>query len=207
MKLYLSSYGIGNDPAKLKKILPKNRKTAYIPNALDPWLGFPQRKKHEKEIVAELESVGMEVDTLDLRDYFGKRQELGKKLREFGVVWVNGGNTFVLRQAMKLSGLDSILKRLAKTDKILYGGFSAGACVLSPSLRGTELADDPKADPYKKRAKPIWDGLGLIDYEIVPHYKSRRKETFYNEKELDYYIENKIPHAVLRDGEVIVTSC
>jgi len=36
---------------------------------------------------------------------------------------------------MKLSGLDEILKDLLKKENILYGGYSAGVCVLAPTLR------------------------------------------------------------------------
>ena len=35
MKFYLSSYKIGNDIEKLNKVLPINKKTAYISNAID----------------------------------------------------------------------------------------------------------------------------------------------------------------------------
>ena len=35
MKFYLSSYGLGNSVAKLRKMMPKNKKTGFILNALD----------------------------------------------------------------------------------------------------------------------------------------------------------------------------
>ena len=35
MKYYLSSYKIGNEIEKLKDLIPSNKRTAYISNALD----------------------------------------------------------------------------------------------------------------------------------------------------------------------------
>ena len=71
MKLYLSSYKIGDDPQKLKNLLPENCKAIYISNALD--FARPQsQKKHEDWDLGELEQLGIESEHLDLRDYFGQ---------------------------------------------------------------------------------------------------------------------------------------
>ena len=183
-------------------MLPKNRKTAYISNALDDWDAPEKRKEHETIDIAQLNTVGLRAELLDLRKYFNKKEELRKKLDEYGAVWVSGGNTFVLRQAMKLSGFDEILKNLVKTD-MLYGGYSAGICVLSPSLNGIELVDNPKAKPYKN-SKLLMDGLGILEYSIVPHYKSDHPESEAMSKEVDYYKRKKIPFQTLIDGEVII---
>ena len=50
----------------------------------------------------------------------------------------------------------------------------------------------------------IWEGLGIIDYVIVPHYKSVHLESEIMEEVVEYLIENKIPYKTLRDGEVII---
>lgn len=205
MKFYLSSYGIGNEVKKLKKMIPKgNKKTAYISNALDYSKDLERRKKHEKRNIKQLIKVGLDVDILDLRNYFNKSYRLKEKLKEFGVIWVSGGNTFVLRQAMKLSGFDVILKSLLKKDNILYGGYSAGICVLTPTLRGLELVDDPSAKPYGRKSKVIWDGLGILSYSIAPHYKSDHPESKRMNKVVEYMIDNKMLFKTLRDGEVII---
>ena len=202
MKFYLSSYKIGNETKKLIGMMPKNRKTAYISNALDEWDSPEKRKQNETDDIAQLRKIGMRVELLDLRKYFNKKEELRKKLGGFGAVWVGGGNTFVLRQAMKLSGFDEILKSLMKTD-MLYGGYSAGICVLAPSLKGIELVDNPKAKPYKN-SKLLMDGLGILGYSIVPHYKSDHPESEAMNREVEYYKRKKIPFKTLRDGDVII---
>ena len=205
MKFYLSSYKLGNKVKKLKELVPKeNKRTAYIPNALDFSDDLERRKKSEQCDIEELKELGLDVDIVDLRDYFGKKSKLERKISEFGVIWVRGGNLFVLRQAMKLSGFDELLKKLTKKNDVLYGGYSAGICVLAPSLKGVELMDDLNVRPYGKKLKIIWEGLGIIDYSIVPHYKSDHPESEDADKVVKYMEDNKIPFKKLRDGEVII---
>jgi len=194
---------MGNEINKLKKMIPKNKKTAYISNALDYSKNLDRKKQSEQRNIRELTRVGLKVEILNLRDYFGKRKKLKKKIKEFGVIWVRGGNTFVLRQAMKLSGFDVILKSMLK-DNILYGGYSAGICVLAPTLRGLELADDPSSKPYGKKYETVWDGLGILNYSIVPHYKSDHPESKMMNKVVKYMIDNKMLFKTLKDGEVII---
>lgn len=203
MKFYLSSYKIGNDLDKLKKLIPANKKTAYISNALDFSSDIDRRRQSEASDVDSLKNLGLDVEVLDLREYFDKPTELEKKILEFGVIWVRGGNVFVLRQAMKMSGFDNILKNILKND-VLYGGFSAGICVLAPTLQGMDLIDDLTARPYGDQQEIVWDGLNILNYSIVPHYHSDHPESESANKVVEYMIENKLLFKVLRDGEVIV---
>ena len=205
MKFYLSSYKFGNEVDKLKGLVPiGNKKVVYISNALDFSDDLTRRKKSEQADIEQLKELSLEVELVDLRDYFNQQNELEKKIAEFGVIWVRGGNLFVLRQAMKISGFDTILKNLVKKEGILYGGYSAGICVLAPTLRGMDLIDDLSVKPYGDQSEIIWDGLGILNYSIIPHYKSDHPETKKANKCVEYMIENKILFKALRDGEVIV---
>jgi len=203
MKFYLSSYKIGNDIDKLKNLIPENKKTAYISNALDFSNDIERRKQSEATDIDQLKSLGLDVEILDLREYFDKQIELEKKILEFGVIWVRGGNLFVLRQAMKISGFDNVLKNILKNN-ILYGGFSAGICILAPTLRGMDLIDDSNVKPYKNQQEIIWDGLDILDYSIIPHYHSDHPESESANKAVEYMIENKLLFKALKDGEVII---
>jgi dipeptidase E len=203
MKYYLSSYEIGNKKEKLKSLVPK-RKIGYVPNARD-YTGVDLKRyatRSEKDM-SSLRELGIEVEMLSLRDYFGKRDELKKKLEDLGAIFISGGNVFVLRQAMKLSGLDEILKELQNERNFLYAGYSAAGCVLSPSLKSCEIVD--KVDtPYKEQKEIIWDGLGFIDFAFMPHWDSDHPESKDVEKEIIYCQENNIPYKTIRDGEVII---
>ena len=52
------------------------------------------------------------------------------------LIWVNGGNVFLLRRAMQQSGLDNVIIERKSDDGFVYSGYSAGACVVGPTLRG-----------------------------------------------------------------------
>jgi dipeptidase E len=202
MKFYLSSYRIGNKSEKLKKLIPKRKKIGFIPNALD-YVEEGPRKESNEERMKELADLGIDVEMLDLRDYFGRREDLRKKIDSLGGVWVRGGNTFVLRQAMKLSGFDEIIKSMNKKD-FLYAGYSAGICILAPSLKSLKIVDNPKSMPYEEIKEIIWEGLGVLDYMILPHYQSDHPESADIDKEIEYCKKNKIPFKPLKDGEVII---
>ncbi|MDD5055819.1 MAG: Type 1 glutamine amidotransferase-like domain-containing protein [Candidatus Peribacteraceae bacterium] len=204
MKFYLSSYKIGNQPDRLMAMIPRNNKrTAYISNAMDVTSNVQARGVREREDMSDLRNLGLEVEKIDLRDYFGKAVDLESALSPFGVLWVCGGNTFVLRQAMRLSGFDVIIHRFRDKD-LLYGGYSAGICVLAPTLKGLHLVDNPNLKPYGEELETIWEGLNLINFSIAPHFQSDHPESEDVTKEVDFCKAHNIPCKPLRDGEVIV---
>lgn len=203
MKLYLSSYRLGNNPEKLIELFSDNKKVAVIANAMD-FVDDSQREENTKQSIMELKNLGLSPEEIDLRDYFGKQNELSKKLNNYGGIYVRGGNTFVLRRAMAQSSFDKWIKNKNKDPNFVYAGYSAGICILSPTLQGLELVDDPHivSDGYNREI--IWDGLGIINYSIAPHYKSDHPESGNVDKEVEYFIRHKISFKTLRDGEVII---
>ncbi len=205
MKLYLSSYRIGDEPEKLVELFSANKKVGYIPNALDFTAADPQRRNaHIEKDMVGLSDIGLDPELLDLKDYFGKDQSLKEKIRTLGGLWVSGGNTFILRQAMRLSGLDIILQEGVGLEDFVYGGYSAAGCVLSPTLKSYAIVDDATDLPYDNQKEVLWDGLGLIEYAFLPHYNLDHPESEDMKKEVEYCIINNIPYKTLRDGEAII---
>ncbi|MBN2457828.1 Type 1 glutamine amidotransferase-like domain-containing protein [Candidatus Woesearchaeota archaeon] len=205
MRFYLSSYKLGSKTEKLKELMPKGNAIGLIPNALDYTKADPVRREEGiKEDIGSLMSLGFVVETVDLKDYFGKTDQLRKKLDLLGGVFIRGGNAFVLRQAMRLSGFDVIFKELLLKDDFLYAGFSAGICVLAADLTPLKIVDDATDTPYRGQDKVIWEGLGYLDYIILPHYDSEHPESADIDKTVKFCIRNSIPFRTLRDGDVIV---
>jgi dipeptidase E len=206
MKFYLSSFRIGDEVDKLIEMTQNgNKKVLYISNALDYEMDLEFRNMIENNDINDLKELGFQVQLLDLRQYFGKTTELEELMQETDVIWIGGGNAFVLLQAMKLSGLDEIIKKLYESKaELLYGGYSAATYVLGPTLRGLHLIDDDSEMPYGEHHETIWQGLGILDYVIVPHYKSAHFESEAAEKAVQYLIDNKTLFIALRDGEVII---
>ncbi len=63
MKFYLSSYKLGNESVRFKKLVPSgNKKTAYIPNALDFSDDLDRRKISEQSDIEQLQALGLEND-------------------------------------------------------------------------------------------------------------------------------------------------
>jgi len=203
MKLYLSSYFLGDDPTKFAELFGKNKKVAIIMNAADIF-GPAKRPDYLKKEIASLAKIGLEGEELDLRDYFNDPMVLATKLQQYGGVWVMGGNSFALRRAMRQSGFDQIAPKLVLNNRLVYGGFSAGAVVATKTLEGIEIVDDPKQLPEGYDSKIIWEGLGFYDESIAPHFKSDHPESAAIDKVVAYFEEKKMPYAALPDGEAIV---
>lgn len=205
MKMYLSSYRLGNNPEKLLALVGKNKRVAVIPNALDFSNEIERRNEGAQREIDDLNNLGLQAEEVDLRKYFRKPNELEQKLVGFGMVWVRGGNVFVLRRAYKESGMDKWVIKQNNNKEFVYAGYSAGVCILSPSLRGLELVDDPVivGEGYPKET--VWDGLGLIDFAFAPHFESPgHPETEAVGREVEYYKKAGIKFRALHDGEVII---
>jgi dipeptidase E len=203
MRLYLSSFRNGNKPEELIKLLGEGRRTALIFNAAD-FKSEADRAADYVQEAARLKSIGLEPTEIDLRQYFGKPDNLKSDLLKSDLIWVRGGNVFVLRRAFKQSGADIVIKELLEDDSIVYGGYSAGVDILQPHLYGIELVDPPDVVPEGYDAEIIWDCLGLLPYCVAPHYKSDHPESADIDKTVDYYLANHIPFIALKDGEVVI---
>jgi dipeptidase E len=202
MRLYLSSQGFGNHLVKLQEMVGENKKVLFVDNAKDT-LNQSERALHVAEKKLEFEEAGFEFYELDLRKYFGKAEQLAKIVAASGMVWVSGGNTFTLRRALHYSGLDMILVNDLKRDLFVYGGSSAGAIVVTKTLHGAEMGDDPYVVAEGYEEEIIWNGLSLVYPQLVPHYGS----SWFGEEAqamVDYFEENGLKHVTLMDGEVYV---
>lgn len=207
MKMYLSSYRLGNDPEKLMGLVGENKRVAVIPNALDFSNEIEKRNAGVQREIDDLNNLGLQAEEVDLRKYFHKPDELERKLSEFGIVWVIGGNVFVLRRAYKESGMDKWVIKQKNSKEFVYAGYSAGVCILSPSLKGLELVDDPIIIGEGYPEETIWEGLGLIDFAFAPHFESPgHPETEAVGREVEYYKKAGIKFRALHDGEVIIIS-
>ena len=202
MQLYLSSFLLGDDASVLPSLV--SRPTAVvIGNALDHAADHV-RASHLRNTIEALTGLGFSSRELDLRQYFGRPEHVGAALQDAGLVWVNGGNVFLLRRAMHQSGLDEYLMAPRGNGDIVYGGFSAGACVGGPTLRGAHLVDSTDAMAAGYVDTNIWDGLNLLPYCIAPHYKSDHPDSSGVDAMVEYFLANKLPFVALRDGEVMI---
>lgn len=205
MRLYLSSFGLGDHPEELLNLLRGGKRVAVVLNAKDG-SSLESRTRSLHEEMAALTALGLEPKELDLRNYVGHLDVLAIRLeRDFDLLWVRGGNVFVLRRIMRMCELDEILSVLLDNDQIVYGGFSAAACVLAPSLRGYEIVDDPNILPDEyDEGEPIWNGLDILPYAIAPHYRSDHPESDAIGRLVEHFSAVGVPYRTMSDGQAIV---
>ncbi len=205
MRLYLSSFRMGDHPEHLLALTNgDSRRAVVIANAVDDAPPDVRRAGVELELAA-LAGLGLDPAELDLRGYFGQRQRLRRDLAGIGMAWLRGGNVFMLRYALHRSGADAVLAELLAADALVYAGYSAGACVLSPSLQGLELVDDPGAVTRTYGSPPMWDGLALLPEAFVPHYRSPgHPETAAIELVVARYRAEGVPYRALHDGQALL---
>ena len=203
MKMYLSSYKLGNHTDELLRLLGGNTKVGVIMAAQD-YKNADDRAVRLQAELDDLKSLGLEPEELDLRQYFGTNRGLANRLESYDLVWVRGGNAFVLRKALAQSGADKILTDLINDERIVYGGYSAAVCVLAPDLHGIELVDVENMYVPGYRPETIWQGLGLLPYSVAPHYKSDHYESDAIDDAVAYFKTHNIPFKTLCDGDVLV---
>jgi dipeptidase E len=205
VRLYLSSFRMGDHPERLLALIDQDsRRAVVIANAVDDAPPDVRRAEVELELAA-LAGLGLDATELDLRDYFGHPQLLRRDLAGIGMAWLRGGNVFLLRYALARSGADAVLAGLLATDALVYAGYSAGPCVLSPSLRGLELVDDPGVVTRAYGCPPVWDGLALLTEAFVPHYRSPgHPETAAIELVVARYRAEGVPYRALHDGQALL---
>jgi dipeptidase E len=82
-------------------------------------------------------------------------------------VAVGGGNTFHLLRGLYRSGIVELIRERVQSG-MPYVGWSAGSNVACPTIRTTN--DMPIVEP------PTLDALGLVPFQINPHYTEARIE-------------------------------
>ncbi|WP_428668845.1 Type 1 glutamine amidotransferase-like domain-containing protein [Reyranella sp.] len=118
-------------------------------------------------------------------------------LADVRLVWAVGGNAFLLRRAMWQSGFDRWLPSRVQEGMLIYGGWSAGAVVAGPDLDGIELMDDPGMTAEGYEAGVVREGLGLVDFTVVPHYRSDHPEAEAAERAASFRQERRLPFRTL----------
>ncbi len=130
--------------------------TAALPDKLDFHI------KYSKELLSEM---GLIVDELEIST--AAHSDIENKLENNDYIYVAGGNTFFLLQEMNRSDAGNIVKKQINAGK-LFIGESAGAILLAPDIEYAKDTDHPLAAPLLK----TFEGLNMIDFYPVPHYKN-----------------------------------
>jgi dipeptidase E len=206
VKLFLASHRISDRFGELVAAAGPNARTAVIRNAID-FIPLRDREDYDQgvyDVLADFRGRGLDAFELDLKAFFGRPEALEAEMAGVRLVWATGGNAFLLRRAMRQSGFDELVRRRVGEGSLIYAGWSAGAVVAGPSLKGLELMDEPDLLAEGYDPEPIWQGLGLVDFRIVPHFRSDHVDGRSAEWVVKGLKEEGAAFRALRDGEAIV---
>lgn len=177
MKLLLTSAGLANPTIirALKSLVDQpldKLNLAYVPTAANVEEGD---KGWLIDDLACTKALGFaSVDVIDISAVSKDIWE--SRLKQIDILMFGGGNTFHLMHWIVKSGLKDQLADFLKSK--IYVGVSAGSCVTGPTIHNSVQNLFDEKDDYKRK-----DGLGLVDFQFIPHLNSFPK---INESNLRY---------------------
>ena len=133
-----------------------------------------------------------------------REPDAARAVREAEAIYVGGGNTFRLLASLYQRELIDGIRERVRAGNLLYVGVSAGTNVACPTIRTTN--DMPIVQP------PSLDALGLVTFQINPHYfpgpiymKSGESFVVYGGETRDdrlreFHEENETPVLAIEEG-------
>ena len=169
-----------------ERIGAKDKRLAFVSTAAEVLEGdLPWLKRGRKALA----KTGFEVEDYT---FTGKMsEEIEKDLRDFDVIFLSGGNNFYLLQTIQESGCAPTLRKLVEGGKT-YIGESAGSIIVSRNIYATYIEGDVKAAPNLKG----FEGLGLVDFLVFPHWGSKIFR--------DRYLGSRMEHAYTTNDRIIL---
>jgi len=159
---------------------------AYMPLAslyAEKWL--EDNEKAFKNL-ARLEVVNAELMT---------QKEIEEIIRRAALVYIPGGNTFLLNHRLHVSGVIASLKRKVQAGLPLVG-FSAGMIVCGPNIITSKDMNTVQT--------PHFDGLNVSPFNFVAHYNADvYGQSAHDEWLMDYHVFHDNAVVMLNDGAYV----
>ena len=181
---------VSEDNIELFKKISNGKKVVIVANAAPPESGNYIARENVKENFLKVGAT--KVDIVDLN------KDNVSTILDYDVIYGLGGNVTHLINLINNTNYKELLIEFLK--KGVYIGESAGSIILSRNVKwyydiqkGTKPKYDVILDSY--------DGIGLIDINVFPHYQRLDKER--QDKITKYEIDNSIKITRLNDGEII----
>jgi len=191
--LLLSSSGMEEMKDEVLQLLEKpayDVNVAFINTASKPEENLDYLQKD----LAIMKDMGFNVEEYDIE---GKTENQIKEFLEpKDIIYVEGGNTFYLLNAMRKCNFEKVLQKLLKQG-IVYMGVSAGAIVAGKTIQTSDWKN-----PENRFGLKNLKGLHLVPFDIFVHYQPEHAEI----------IKQKMPNAkkraknlrILPDGQALL---
>lgn len=131
---------------------------AYMPSD-----GIEGAQEYIKQWAVIAEQYGTKFSVINNRT---RNVEEQNKLLAANVLVISGGNTFNLLHNLRESGLDHSIKQFLNKSDFVLSGFSAGALVLTPTIKVCSL---PGLDENLIGLQDL-EALSTVNFEVFPHY-------------------------------------
>lgn len=202
MKLILASQGFTTDEIakSVEKLVGKPLKDINIAIINEAYVVIPETND-KRWMIRELsyisKYIGGIIDFVNLRAY--DKAEVKRRLQNADVMYIVGGKNFILPNLFKETGFDEILKEFAEKKVVM--GTSAGSIVLGKQV---------ERDQYWKVRYGVTNQeienktLGLVNFNIVPHYKRKDHEKWDKEFLNETLKDNPFSVYAITDEQAVV---
>lgn len=144
-----------------------------------------------------LEKLGLIIDELELST--ATAEEIEHKIKYNDFIYITGGNTFYLMQELIRTGADQLILSEVHSGK-LYIGESAGAIITSSNIEYVQKMDRVEKAPLLTN----YTGLGLVEFNPLPHFKSFPFTKIVDKIVIDY--EKQLHLIPIRNKEAIIVA-
>jgi dipeptidase E len=184
---------VSDENIELFRKISEGKKVIIIANAAPEGSGNYIARENVKENFLKVGAISCDIVDLD--------KDNVDTILNYDVIYMLGGNVGKLIELNHNTNIKELIIKFL--EKGIYIGESAGSMILSKDVK--YIYD------LKKGTKPkysviydSYDGFGLIDYYILPHYQ--KEDKIMDEKVANYELNNNIKLTKLNDGEIILRS-
>lgn len=191
MKLLLTSSGLRGKKVVdfFLKLLPKKPKDcSVLLVSLTSSLGERWYVNYSRQALKKLGF--RKITWFNLKD-----KKFVKPRENFDILYVLGGETFVMLKRMRLTGFTKFIEGLAKNKKIIFFGSSASSIIAGPNIAIAAWGSDGETN---KAGLKNFTGLGLTRTAIYPHFELKFKQEV-----KDFQKKVKYPVLALSDGQAL----
>lgn len=162
----------------------RGKNLVFINTAAEPEEGDKQWLIDDRQSLVD---AGFKVTDYTFTDK--SKEQVRQDLQKFDVIFVSGGNTFYLLEKIQQSGAAEIIRNFVDNGKV-YIGSSAGTVIAGPDIYPSYNLDDAS----KAAGIKGYEGLGLTDIVVLPHWGSEYFRELYLNKRLEhaYTVKHKI---------------
>ena len=179
MKLVLASQGFTTpEIAKsVSELVNKPLENINIAIINEAYVKIPE-DRDKRWLIRELSQlsnyIGGNIDFINLKAH--NQEEIRKRLAYADMIYIVGGKQLILPELFKETGFDELLKEFAKEKVVM--GTSAGAITLGKQIEVEEYWKERYGISNQETKQKT---LGLVNFNIIPHYLRKGREKYNKE--------------------------